>query len=411
MIIRLNFDDLVKGMQTVNAVVSDKALKDNMKNMVLWVTGETVRLAANSFHIASAEELAATVTYEEGENQEDNLILIRAKDITNLISSFAGLKRTKVDYIEFEPNKDGSGVFIRIKEMAIDEDMANANAYNQISRYRFSRENVLDNLRREVTSIVSHVEGELVPSVNFNIYMDALYPTVAKETRDNTSYLMFSDKHVYTFVNTYVAMLENKLPEVFRDFKLSNNIALFIKGFISGDENFVINKTVGKDGVVLLTLQAGKSVAVIKCPDMSRAFILDNFLDVPENGIEVDKIYLRDVLKRMELGSDTSLIEIMLERDETTGATSSKFVVSSEKMRQEIPVDRAKGQGNFSFNLRSEQLKALIFSHTDMFEDKVFIYLEINDKGQVEIACGDNQKFWRTRSNGVAQAKSDFRWE
>lgn len=399
MIIKTSFEALDKAMTTVSNIVADKNLSEEFKNLVVWVKDGQVRFAAYGGNIVNATPVDATAVYST-EEQPETLFQLKAKDINDVLSSFKGLKRTKVTDIEFHIRENEA--VMNVVEEPQDESMSHANEYNQVSKFRISKPRLKDLVKNEIQRINMEVEGTDISSVDVLLYINALLPTVAKETREGTYNVMFGDEYIYTVVTPYSSVMPNKLPEVMRGFKLSNSLVAFLKNFISSAEYFTFHKQeMGKGGVVL-TVKVGDSVALIKCYDLSRAFDITNFVSVPSNGIVVDKAYLVDVLKRLNLSGDAATVEI------TIGEHPSMKVLTAN-MTQNIPVINSKGEGLYSFSIRSEHLANAIFSHITDFDVNVYIYVEEEERSMV-MACSDNSQLWQTKIKGLAQSKANYSW-
>lgn len=399
MIIKTSFETLENSMETVTALVSDRMLQEDLKNVIIWVKDGKPRFAAYSGHIISATEVDAEVLELEG---GEAFVQLKAKDINDVINSFKGLKRTKVSQVEIHI-KENEAV-MHIFEEPIDEEIQDAEKYRQRSRFRITKPRVKEVVKTELMKINTEVEGVQIPSVDFMLYMNALYPTVSKEKRESTNNVLFSKEHIYTVLSPYSAVMENRLPEVLSGFRLQNSVVNFLMNFVSQDENFTIDKQDRGNGMVVLTVKVGNSVAEIKCADMSRAFDMTNFVTTPTNGVIVDKAYLVDVLKRMNLSSEAAFVEIAI----SEGVGTLKIV--SKNMTQNIPVIKTKGEGSFPFSIRAELLSSVIFSHANYFGENIFLYLEHGSNGNIVLAVKDNTDLWQTKITGLAPSKGDFAW-
>jgi hypothetical protein len=402
MIIKTSFETLETAMVTVSNIVSDKNLQEDLKNVVIWVKDGKTRLAAYNGNIVSATGIEATVQFPS-EDQPETLFQLKAKDINDVVTSFKGLKRTKVSEVELHI-KENEAV-MHIHEVPIDDTLANASEYNQESKFRITKPRLKDVVKAEIQKINMELEsGSQVNSVDLLVYINALLPTVAKETRESTNNVMFGDDHVYAVLAPYSAIMPNKLPDVLKGFRLQNSVVSFLKNFISDAQTFVIEKADMGNGMVVLTVKVNDSVAMIKCADMSRAFDITNFISVPANGIVVDKAYLIDVLKRMSLSAEAAFVEIVIAEGKGT------MKVVSKNMTQNIPVINAKGDGLFPFSIRAELLSNVVFSHSSVFGENVFFYLEHTERGNIVLACTDNTQMWQTKMTGLTPSKGDFAW-
>lgn len=398
--IKVSFEVLEESMVTVSSIVSDKALQEDLKNVIVWVKDGKTRFAAYNGNISSATVVDAEVTFE-GEPVEV-FIQLKAKDINDVVASFKGLKRTKVSHVEFDIKENEA--IMHVFEEAIDENQSNASEYTQESKFRIIKPRLKDVVKNSIQEIKTDVEGVSIPSVDLLLFINALYPTVAKETRESTNNVLFGTEHIYSVLAPYSAIMQNKLPEVLSGFRLQNSVVNFVKNFIQGVESFAIDKDDKGNGMVILTLKVNESVAVIKCADMKRAFDMTNMITKPENGIVVDKAYLIDVLKRMSLSSEPASVEIQVKE----GVGALKIV--SKNMTQNVPVIKSKGEGLFSFTIRAELLSNLIFSHATFLGESVYLYLEHGDRNNVIMAVLDNTELWQTKITGLASSKGDFSW-
>lgn len=401
LVVKTNFNELDESMNTVNAIVSDKLLNDNFRNAIFRIKGDRVQIAAYNGNVTSLTDLHSFIEKPEG-YPEESFVQFKAKEIMDVLNAFKGLRKTKVEDVEFHI-EDTQAVML-IKEVPLDDEMDNADKYNQVSRFRITMPRLEKVTQDAISRLEVEVEGEVVNTSQFLIYIDSLLPTVAKETRESTSNVMFSDEWVYTALANYTAVLDNKLPEVFRGFRLKNSTVSFVKNFISGSEEFEIHKEVANGKMVILTLKVGNAVASIQCADMSRSLDMSNYVKTSENRIAIDKDYLFDVLKRIGLDTNGASVSVEFTED---GAT---MTVASKQMKQDIPVERAKGVGSYSFVMKADLFASLILSHMSVFTGQVYLYFEENKTGQTEMSVKDNTGLWQTKIMGMSPAKSDFSW-
>mgnify|MGYP001224339772 FL=1 len=406
MIIRMSFETLDKGIETVSGVISDKSVPEDLKNVIFHVRDGKVYVAGFSSDIINVTLTDATVELPEGESTE-SLFQLKAKELSDVVNSFKGLKRTKVEGVELHV-RDTEAV-LHIKEAPIDEEIEFAEKFYQTSKFRVPKPRVKDIVKNEVQKVSMDIQGTDIESDTLLVYILSLLPTIAKETRESTSNMMFGDEYIYTVLSPYTAIMPNKLPEPLRGFRLKNSVVNFLKNFISQAQVFTFHKEPFGNGGVILTFKVNDSVAVIKCADMSRAFDITNFVTLPDNGVIVDKEYFIDVLKRMSLSGDAAYVEVNIESTESGDAVGSMRVVS-KTMTQDIPVRGAKGAGTFSFSIRADLLSSMIFSHASFFDVSVYFYFGLNDKGHITMACSDNTKMWVTKMMNLSPAKVDFAW-
>lgn len=399
--IKTSFETLDTTMTTVSSIVSDRLLTEDLKNVVIWLNEGKVYFAAYSGTTLSATDVDAEVHTDEGEHA-DSFIQLKAKDINDVLAAFKGLKRTRVSGVDLEIRENEA--ILHVFEEPLDDSLPNADSYRQESKYRITKPRVKELVKKEIESINVNVQGTQVDSAKLLLYISALLPTVAKETRESTNNVFFGEEYIYTFLQAYTALIPNKLDKVLSGFRLSNTVVTFLKNFIQNDEIFTIEKDVKGNGMIVLTLRVGRSVAVIKCADMSRAYDITNFVNLPDNGIVVDKDYLVDVLKRVSLSTDAAHVQV----DMADGQGSMR--IASKNMTQNIPVNFAKGEGNFSFQMKADLLSTIIFSHLQELGDNVFLYFDQGDRGNTIMGVKDNLDFWQTKLMGLTASKGDFAW-
>lgn len=399
MIINMKFEALDSAMSTVSNIVSDRQLDENLKNVTIWVKDNELRLAAYSGNIVSATPVEASIEYEGAESGE-YLAQLKAKDINDVISSFKGLTRTKISNVKI--HIEDTQAMLYITESPVDETMHNASQYNQVSKFRIVKPHMKDLVRSKIQEIMMNPDGEEITTADLLLYLNALLPSVQKQTRDTNNKINFASDDIYALLQTHAALMPNKLPAVMSNFRLVNSVAAFIKTFITGTETFIVKKEEKGRGLVVLTIKANNSVAVIECPDMSRAFDMTGYSGMPANAIAVDKGYLTDVLKRLSLGSEAASINISL-----SGGVGSMKVIT-KTMTQEVPVINAKGEGSFSFSIKAELFSEMIFGHASL-DENVFIYLEQGERN-ITMGCQDNSGLWKTKNTGLAPSTANFNW-
>lgn len=414
MLISASYAAVDNAMETISSIVSDRFQRDDMKNVIFWVKGGQTRMCmtdgANG-NIVSVTEVYGNVEFEEGEDPSfEYFHQLRAKDILDVMGTYKGLKRTKVEGVEFELRQNQA--IMRVSEIGADTD-DNTGLFDQKSSFRVTKVPMRPAIERVISGVNLDVEGEVMEREDLCVYLNALLPTVSKESKENSMYIMFGDKYAYTTLPAYVAVVQNRLPDAFKGFKLQNAMANFIKGLVSNEATFSFSKTSIGPGVVSLTFRTSSSIAVIKCPDMTHNnFNIESYVELPGNGVVLDKLYLMDVLKRASLHDPNIYIDISIEKDEAGNPTGQGTMqIISKSMKQSVPVIMAKGAGDFSFSINYTTLLNIIFAHATFFSNSVYIYCgEAENSNNIVLACGDDSGLWNTKIAGVSKAKASFAW-
>ncbi|MNL91160.1 hypothetical protein D3C81_08900 [compost metagenome] len=405
--IRMTLENLEKAMSSISAIIADKMAQEEVKNLILWVKEGKVKFVGANYYITNINNIDCELEQEEGSGE--SFISLRAKDINDIMATFKGLKKTKVEYVDFIIGENNA--IMEIKEVPIDDKDEFAAKLNQVSKFKITRPRMKPILEKQIKEIDTTVEGTPIVCADLRLYIDALLPTIAKETRENVNHMLFGEDYIYTVLSTYVAIMKNELPKeqksVISDFKLQNTIVNFLKGFMGNLETISIHKHKFETGKVVLTIIKDDAIAVISCADLQRTFDIKGYMELPQNKIAVDKLYLLDVLKRMNLSVEAAFVEVDLDGTEGNGYTPT-MKVTSKNMTQEIPLRKAKGTGKYNFSMRAELLSSMVFGQTNL-DENVFFSLDIKDNSVI-LACSDNTNIWATRMNGLAITKGNFDW-
>lgn len=402
MVIKTSFDQLDNAIATVNGVLADKLLQEDLKNVIFMIKGDTVKVVANNFKVTCFADLQDAVVLRNDNEPKDLLTQILAKDIIAVLATLKGLKRTVVTEIELV-FKETENLLI-VHEEANSDNLVGADKYAQVTKYRLVPMRLKESVKKEVLATdTTHTDSCCIPSADIMGYLDALLPTITKDTRDTpATRINVSTSYLYTVPQVYSAILKNKLPEVFSNFVLTQGVALFLKSFI-GLEEYVNFSKEEKNDVVMLKLSNSTAVAIVKAIGISRAFNIDQFIKVPRTGILLDKQYLTDVLKRMSLNTEPVNVHIDVEAEECT--------LVCKKFTQSLPVLSSNGEGVFDFSIKPDLFAFLILSHV-MFDDYVYLLFERDEnKGILSMTVKDNTLSWHTKTRGLQAAKGgDFRW-
>lgn len=413
--ISLKYEVMDKALNTLMPIINDKLLAEDLKNVTLHIKGDVGKLVATSTQITSAVDtdlLEVEFTDEDiveidSEGRKEAFVQMRAKELDNILSTFKGLKRTKVSKITL--NVDETSVVMDVHEEPIDKEMPNAEKYVRVTKFRLVRLRIrgilLDEIKSVQTKPASNVE---IPTGDLLLYVNALLPNIKNEKRDTFNAINYSDNYIYTSSSSYVAVMNNAFEEVGVDclngFRLQNSKADFLKSFVNDVEKVEFTKSLLERGGVLLTVVKPGAIATLKCPDMSKVRdISSEISNLSElKGIEVDKIYLLDVLKRVKLSSDIINVEV--------DTLNRLMKLKSKTVVQELPILSNKGaEGVYKFTLKVDVVDSLIFAHTNMFDDVLTMAFK-NEGNTVTLVCSDSTELWQTVIKGLPQQELKTDW-
>lgn len=413
--ISLKYEVMDKALNTLMPIINDKLLAEDLKNVTLHIKGDVGKLVATSTQITSAvdtdllevEFADEDIVEIDSEGRKEAFVQMRAKELDNILSTFKGLKRTKVSKITL--NVDETSVVMDVHEEPIDKEMPNAEKYVRVTKFRLVRLRIrgilLDEIKSVQTKPASNVE---IPTGDLLLYVNALLPNIKNEKRDTFNAINYSDNYIYTSSSSYVAVMNNAFEEVGVDclngFRLQNSKADFLKSFVNDVEKVEFTKSLLERGGVLLTVVKPGAIATLKCPDMSKVRdISSEISNLSElKGIEVDKIYLLDVLKRVKLSSDIINVEV--------DTLNRLMKLKSKTVVQELPILSNKGaEGVYKFTLKVDVVDSLIFAHTNMFDDVLTMAFK-NEGNTVTLVCSDSTELWQTVIKGLPQQELKTDW-
>lgn len=424
--ISIKYDVVDKALHTLMPIINDKLLAEDLKNVTLHVKGDVGKLVATSTQITSAVDTDLNeVIFEEedivdidADGNKEAFIQIRAKELDNILSTFKGLKRTKVTNIVF--NVDETSVVMDVYEEAIDANMPNADKYKRVTKFRLVRLRIRGILLDEIKSVQNKpTESVGIPTDELDLFVNSLLPNIKNEKRDTFNTINFNEKYIYTTSSSYVAVMTNTFPIVEKDeegndrglgiecmqgFRLQNSKADFLKSFLNDVDKVEFTKTAMTRGGVLLTIVKPGAIATLKCPDMSRVRdISSEISDLSElKGIEVDKIYLIDVLKRVKLSSDIINVEV--------DTLNRLMKLKSKTVVQELPIlSNNGGEGIYKFTLKVDVVDSLIFAHSNDFDDTLKMVFR-NEGNTVTLICSDRSNMWQTVIKGLPQQELKTDW-
>lgn len=412
--VSIEYDVLDKALSTLMPVITDKLLAEDLKNVTLHVKGDIGKLVATGTSITSAVDIAIDVEYAENEVVELNeegkrevFVQVRAKELDNILATFKGLKRTKVSTVTL--NINDTNIVMDVNEEPADKGMPAADKYIRVTKFRIARLRIRGIFLDEIKSVQNKPKADVkIGSSDILLYINPLLPNIKAEKRETFNTINYSDKHIYTASSSYVAVMNNVLDEVgagcFGGFRLQNSKADFLKSFISDVEKVEFTKSNLERGGVLLTIVKPGAIATLKCPDMSKVRDISTELsDLSElKGIEVDKLYLLDVLKRVKLASDIIHVEI--------DTLNRIMKLKSNTVVQELPILTNRGaEGTYKFTLKVDVIDSLIFAHTNMFAEEITMAFK-NEGNTVTLVCSDSTELWQTVIKGLPQQELKTEW-
>lgn len=346
--IKVNYNELYNVLGYVNTVLSNKTVDEKMKNVIFLVDKENVTLVGYSALTFSRTKLESV----EVEGVEDTYqFQVKYGDLNGIVGSYSNLSKTKVEDIEFEDSNNR--IKMSVHEEAIDpadERLA------QVSRFMLDNVPILESIKKEITNEFPE-DVDTVFSGDLLLYLDSLFPLMSN---DSVSKFNFGDEYVFVLSSYISSFFVNKLPDSFKGVTLGYSSINFLRKLCTDAESINVQKVDR-----YLCIQSGLTEAFLKYQTVkikTEPYVKRMSKD---NGIVLDRLYLKDVLKRM----------LVFSQDGTAQMTDLGLEVSNQGFTQIVPVNNRKGDvDNLKFRMSTSVLMKTIIGDDSVFSGDLFLY-------------------------------------
>lgn len=359
--LKVNYDELSSVLGYVNTILGDKSVDEKMKNIIFSVSEKETRVIGYSpltFSRTQLNDVEVDGVSDVWEFQ------VKAAELNKIVSSFSSLFKTKVTSVEFE--KADSKIAVKLTEEAIKEEDSRL---SQVSKFAMDNVPLAESIKREINlefpeDTSSIISGDLL------LFIDSLFPLMNNDTASSlVSKLNFADDYIFVITTYMSAFMKNKLPDAFKDLTLSYSSVNFLSKLCNSAESIDVEKTDKH-----LCIESGSTQAFIKYQHVKVKHEQYVKRMAQDNGIVLDRLYLKDVLKRMQV---TSLDGVMKVVDEG-------LEVSNDGFAQVIPINKTKGDvEGVKFKASVPILLKTIVGNDSVFPDQLFIYFVKSGSGYI----------------------------
>lgn len=351
--ISVDFKELSKVLGYSNAVLSDKSVDEKIKNIIFLVRPEEVQIVGYNALTFCRTRLEEPLI--EGVSDSGWEFQIKASELNKIVSSYSNLYKTEVNHIDFE--EDNVRIKIVVHEVAKEE------ADEKLSRdSTFEMENapILTNISAKIKTEFPE-EVSMVSCGDLNLYIDALFPLVSNDASASIgSKLNFAADYVFNISSSMSAFFVNKLSEEFQDLTLGYSSVGFLKKLCEGNETIGVAKT-----DKYLCIDAGSTQAFMQYNRVKINYKMYVEKKAKDLGIVLDRLYFKDVLKRMGISSSEGKL-IVGDEDIT---------VMNDNFQQEIPLNGKKdGTEGVSIKFSIPVMEKLILGSDSVFSNDLYIY-------------------------------------
>lgn len=372
--ISVNFSELQKVLGYTNTILSDKSVDDKMRNVIFMVSKDEVKVVGyNVFTFSRTVLENAEISEDVPENDWE--FQIKSNELNKIVGSFSSLYKTKVSKVDFE--EEGVRIKVTVHEEPINEEDARL---AQDSKFLLENAPILKNIHNEIHMDFPEA-ADLIDGGDLLMYLDSLFNLMVNDTGNGmTSKLNFADDYVFVITASMSAFMKNELPDAFKDLALTYSSTNFLKKLCEGVENLGVARL-----DKYICIQSESTEAFMKFQKIKVNYKM--FVNKRDKslGIALDRLYLKDVLKRMGNVSAEGTLSITSEEE---------LQVDNSNFHQVIPLSNAKeGTEGISFKISVPILEKIIVGRDDVFKSDIRIYFVKTGRGYV-LYLSDSTGVW-----------------
>lgn len=353
--ITVDFNELSTVLGYTNTILSDKSVEDKVKNVIFLVKGNEVTIVGYN-QVTFSRTLLEKVTCEDIPEKGWEF-QIKATELNKIISAYSNLFKTKVEQVDFEDNNVKTRIVVH--EVPLDEEKDAKLAQNCV----FDVENapilkkILDDIKSDFPD-----DNNSVTSADLLLYLGSLLPLMNNDSANSTaSKLNFAEDYVFTLSSSSSAFIQNKLPDEFKGITLGYSSVGFLKKLCEGTD-FI---SVARDKSYLC-IESGNTQAFMRFKPIKINYKPYVQRKSKEKGIAVDRLYMKDVLRRM--GSVSVDGKMNIESNET-------LTVMNDVFQQDVPLEQCKeGTKGINFKISIPIMTSLILGSDDVFTSDLYVY-------------------------------------
>lgn len=382
--VTVKYEDLQNTLGYINTVLSDKSVEDKFRNVIFLVTPNEVKVVGyNQFTFSRIALDEENITIEEVEGEWE--FQIKASELNKILSSFSNMYRTEVKTLSFAP--DGVKIKVTVHEVPKNEEDSNL---EQDSDFYLESAPILKNILKEIhmdfpESVETAISGDLF------LYLDSLFPIMNNDAANKMeSKLNFDEDYVFVITSTMSAFMVNNLPDAFKKLTISYSSANFLKKLCENSEMFGVARVEKYLCIQSENIEAFMRFQAVKVNKAMYVQKRDKTL-----GVVLDRLYLKDVLKRM--GNIDINGKLSITEDGMLQAVNSNF-------QQVIPLNKVKeNTAGINFNIAVSILEKAIIGKDDSFPEELFMYFVPTQRGYL-LYLSDKSGAWFSNTQ-VIKAK------
>ena len=370
--VKVNYSELASVLGYANTILSDKTVDEKMKN-IIFLVGEDEASIVGYSPLTFSRTALKDVEVEGVEGNWD--FQVKAGDLNKIMSCFSTLFKTKVETVEFE--KEKNKIKVVIHEEAIKEEDSNL---AQTSRFMLDDVPIIKSVSEEIHMEFPD-EADSIMSGDLLLYVDSLFPLMTNDSANSlTSKLNFSEEHIFVMASYVSAFFINKLPDSFKGLTLGYSSVNFLKKLCEGADSIDVQRIDR-----YLCIESGSTQAFLKYQRVKVKADGHVKRMSKDNGIVLDRLYLKDVLKRMAFSS----------QDGTVRMLEDGLEVSNDGFTQIIPVGNKKGDvDNIKFKVSVPMLSKTIIGDDSVLPEELHMYFVKTSNNGYSLYIKDSTGAW-----------------
>lgn len=388
-----DFKALLSALNNISVVADDSNSVDDIKNIIFYFdkglnsVHNFTLLGVNNYIVYKHyldNQNEYTVEFDEKDTADIMYMQIKTKDLISVLKTYSGLYRTKPESLTFILLDNGM-----IECQVVERDLTDDSTKN--STWTFNNVPMKELILRNIESSVTFPYVIDMSKEDFVRHITSMKDILTPNVTNYLGNVMFDEEYVYAIQQAFLTFMNNRIKQknVFVKISLSYKIVQFMDKVLCKQENFKIARNGDK-----LYISTSTSESFIRVSD--RVTDYQAYVKGIEKykGFSVDRLLLKDNLKRLTLGDDTVVTVIVK-------PSAEKITLRTQRYRQDIDMlsqVNISDMSDFSFEISKDIFNKIIIGDDKDFSPNTFFYFtEPNNERKMSIYLTDDTEEWFTR--------------
>lgn len=357
---KVDIDVLNNVLGYATAVTNDSSLKDSDKTVIFMVKeGESVAIAKN------ADLFSRMVFAVEGIEEEGN-IQVSSSELSKILSTFQGLSRTKVDFVEFI--ESNAKIRVLVHESDLEEVEEGQEPFGGITSYALDNIKIRSKLLEDI-SVDFPEESSTIESINLELILSSLMPNMESKKGTNNNTIHFAEDYVFVIDTRCQTFFDNSLPEVMQSSTLRYSSVNYLKKLI--DSSTSLFAAIVGNKIAFKTLNGEIEAFVTNIP-VRYAYKTQIESISKENGAIIDRKFLKDIIRRLSIMNSNPVFEF----------TPDGLKISTEGFSRVVPLIAVKGNiEGITFKASTSLMNTMIVGEDSLMSENLYMYLSKSPRG------------------------------